>query len=55
MRTASLSSYSKAVEIATILKERIQKGEILLTEAVAPLPGVESGISLKSLKGRLIE
>ena len=55
VRTASLSSYSKAVEIATILKERIQGGEFLLTEAVAPLPGVESGISLKSLKERPIE
>jgi uncharacterized protein (DUF39 family) len=55
VRTASLSSYSKAVEIATILKERIQKGEFLLTEPVALLPGVESGISLKSLKERPIE
>ena len=55
VRTASLSSYSKAVEIATIMKERTRKGEILLAEAVASLPGVESGISLRSLEKRPIE
>jgi uncharacterized protein (DUF39 family) len=38
--TASLSSYSRAVEIATILKEWILSGKFLLTEPVAPLPGV---------------
>jgi uncharacterized protein (DUF39 family) len=53
--TASLSSYSKAVEIATILKDWIQKGEFLLTEPVAPLPGTESGITFKPLKERPIE
>jgi uncharacterized protein (DUF39 family) len=53
--TASLSSYSKAVEIATILKQWIQSGEFLLTEPVAPLPGVEAGITFKSLKERPIE
>ena len=53
--TSSLSSYSKAVEIAGILKEWIQKGEFLLTEPVAPLPGVESGITLKSIEERPIE
>jgi uncharacterized protein (DUF39 family) len=53
--TASLSSYSKAVEIATILKQWIQSGEFLLTEPVAPLPGVESGITIKPLKERPIE
>ncbi|MFX1265808.1 MAG: homocysteine biosynthesis protein, partial [Promethearchaeota archaeon] len=35
--TASLSSYPGAVEIATTLKEWIQKGSFLLTESVAPL------------------
>jgi uncharacterized protein (DUF39 family) len=50
--TASLSSYSKAVEIANILKGWIQKGEFLLTEPVAPLPGVESGIVLRNLEER---
>ncbi len=53
--TASLSSYPKALEIATTLKEWIQRGEFLLTESVAPLPGVESGITLKPLKERPIE
>jgi len=53
--TASLSSYSRAVEIATILKEWIISGEFLLTEPVAPLPGVESGITFKPLKERPIE
>jgi uncharacterized protein (DUF39 family) len=53
--TASLSSYSKAVEIATILKGWIRKGEFLLTEPVAPLPGVEAGIEIKPLNERPIE
>jgi len=53
--TASLSSYPRAVEIATILKEWILSGKFLLTEPVAPLPGVESGITFKSLKERPIE
>ncbi|TET16471.1 MAG: hypothetical protein E3J75_05235 [Dehalococcoidia bacterium] len=53
--TASLSSYSRAVEIATILKEWILSGRFLLTEPVALLPGVESGITLKPLKERPIE
>jgi uncharacterized protein (DUF39 family) len=53
--TASLSSYPKAVEIANILKEWIKSGKFLLTEPVAPLPGVESGITFKPLKERPIE
>jgi len=53
--TASLSSYPKAVEIANILKDWIEKGEFLLTEPVAPLPGAESGITFKPLKERPIE
>lgn len=53
--TASLSSYSKAVEIANILKKWIQKGEFLLTEPVASLPGVEAGIEFKTLKERPLE
>lgn len=52
--TASLSSYPKAVEIANILKEWIKRGDFLLTEPVAPLPGVESGITFKPLKERPI-
>ena len=53
--TASLSSYSKAVEIANILKGWIQRGEFLLTEPVAPLLGVEAGIEFKPLIERPIE
>jgi uncharacterized protein (DUF39 family) len=52
--TGSLSSYSKAVEIGNILKKWIKDGEFLLTDPVAPLPGVESGISFKPLKERPI-
>lgn len=50
--TASLSSYAKAREIATILKQWIKEGNFFLTEPVAPLPGAESGITLKPLKER---
>jgi len=53
--TASLSSYPRAVEIAGTLKEWILGGKFLLTEPVAPLPGVESGITFKPLKERPIE
>ena len=37
-----------------ILKKWIEKGEFSLTEPVAPLPGVESGITFKPLKERPI-
>jgi uncharacterized protein (DUF39 family) len=50
--TASLSSYPGAVEIAATLKEWIKKGEFLLSDPVAPLPGIESGIKLKALDER---
>jgi len=53
--TASLSSYSRAVEIANTLKQWIAKGKFLLTQPVTPLPGVEAGIKLKPLKERRIE
>ncbi len=53
--TASLSSYPRAVEIATTLKNWIESGQFLLTEAVAPLPGVESGVTVKPLKERPIK
>ena len=53
--TASLSSYPRALEIANTLKEWIKSGKFLLTEAVAPLPGVESGIAFKPLKERPLE
>ena len=53
--TASLSSYSRAIEIATTLKEWILRGEFLLTEPVAPLPGADSGITFKLLNERRLE
>jgi uncharacterized protein (DUF39 family) len=53
--TSSLSSYPRAVEIAQTLKDWIQKGEFTLTEPVASLPGVESGIAFKSLEERKID
>ncbi len=53
--TSGLSSYSKALVIANQLKDWIQSGEFLLTEPVAAIPGVESGISFKPLAERKIE
>ena len=53
--TASLSSYPRAVEIATTLKEWILSGKFLLTESVAPLPGVESGVTINPLNERPIK
>jgi uncharacterized protein (DUF39 family) len=53
--TASRSSYPKAVEIASILKDWIQSGKFLLTQPVEPLPGIESGVTFKPLIERPIE
>ena len=53
--TASLSSYSRAVEIAGTLKEWIINGKFLLTEPVASLPGADSGVTMKPLKERPLE
>lgn len=53
--TASLSSYPKAVEIAETLKSWIKQGEFILSQPVAPLPGPDSGISLKSLEERVVD
>lgn len=54
VQTGNLSSYSKALEIAEQLKSWIKKGDFLLTEQVAPLPGAESGYTFKALKERPI-
>jgi uncharacterized protein (DUF39 family) len=48
--TGNLSSYPKAVKIAQELKAWIKKGDFLLTEPVANLPGLESGYTFKPLK-----
>jgi len=53
--TASLSSYSRALEIASILKEWILGGKFYLTEPVAPLPQAGSDKTVISLKERPIE
>ncbi|HIE29586.1 TPA: hypothetical protein EYP66_20135 [Candidatus Poribacteria bacterium] len=53
--TSPLSSYSKAKQIAQLLKEWIQKGEFLLSEPVQLLPSADSGYAFKSLKMRPIE
>ena len=52
--TAGLSSYVRAKEIATLLKEWIAKGDFLLTESVAPIPGPDSGLKCKPLPVRAI-
>jgi L-aspartate semialdehyde sulfurtransferase len=52
--TSSMSSYPRAVEIAETMKEWIQKGQFMLTEPSAPLPGAVEGTSCKSLNERPI-
>ena len=47
-----ISSYSKAVEIATILKGWVAEGKFLLTSPVANLPGVDAGIKMHTLDER---
>ena len=53
--TASLSSYSRAVEIAGTLKEWIQAGKFQLSEPVEPLPQAGSDITVKPLKERPLD
>lgn len=50
--TAPLSSYPKAREIASTLREWIQKGDFLLTEPVKLLPSYRDGIRSKKLEIR---
>jgi L-aspartate semialdehyde sulfurtransferase len=47
-----ISSYSKAREIAGLLKDWIVSGKFLLTSPVTPLPGVGSGIKMNTLEDR---
>ncbi len=49
VRTGGFSSYAKAKEIAKTLKNWIEKGKFLLTEAVAPLPSADSKVGFKLL------
>ncbi len=53
--TASLSSYSKALEIAEILKKWIRDKKFYLTEYVQPLPGINSGLRFKPLAERPVK
>ncbi|MCL2707281.1 MAG: homocysteine biosynthesis protein [Dehalococcoidia bacterium] len=50
--TASLSSYSRAAEIAVTLKEWLQQGKFLLTQPVKPLPSIGDSIVSKVLNER---
>jgi len=50
--TYPISSYSMALEIASVLKEWINTGDFLLSSPVAPIPGIDSGITLNTLEER---
>jgi len=52
--TSSMSSYPRALEIAETLKTWIQKGQFLLTEASAPLPGASATTGARALNERPI-
>ncbi len=47
-----ISSYSKALEIADILKGWIAEGRFELTSPVQPLPGVRTGVVMNTLEER---
>ncbi|MBI4619043.1 MAG: homocysteine biosynthesis protein [Desulfobacterales bacterium] len=55
VKTAGLSSYAKAREIAETLKGLIKRGDFLLTEPVAALPSVESGIAFKPMPSKPVK
>ncbi|MDD5307023.1 MAG: homocysteine biosynthesis protein [Deltaproteobacteria bacterium] len=52
VRTAGLSSYARAREIAAELKTWIARGRFLLGQPVERLPGAESGVVLRKLEVR---
>jgi uncharacterized protein (DUF39 family) len=47
VRTGSMSSYSKALEIAHLLKDEIKRGDFLLSRPYQPLPQKQSMGALK--------
>ena len=49
VQTGAMSSYSKARKIAELLKEKILKKDFYLTDAVSPIAGVGSDVSIKML------
>ncbi len=53
--TASLSSYPRAVEIATTLKQWIMAGKFLLTRPVASLPQAGSDYTFRPFNERPID
>lgn len=53
--TFPISSYSKAIAIATTLKDWIHSAKFLLTIPVEPLPGVDAGIKMNTLEERILE
>jgi uncharacterized protein (DUF39 family) len=48
--TTPLSSYTKARQIAQILKNRIAEGSFQLSQPVQPLPSPQAGIVMKTLE-----
>lgn len=55
IKTASLSSFVKAREIAETLKNWIKRGDFLLSESVADLPSIESGITFKPMPSKSVK
>lgn len=55
LRSAGLSSYRRAKEIADILKSWIEGGSFFLSEPVAYLPSADSGLKARPLMIRPIE
>ncbi|MCK8604251.1 homocysteine biosynthesis protein [Desulfoferrobacter suflitae] len=55
VKTAGLSSYARAKEIATILREWILNGRFFLTESSVSLPSVDSGIQFRPLTERPVQ
>ena len=53
--TFPISSYSKAVIIAEMLKDWIGSGSFLLTNPVESLPGIDAGIRMNTLEERVDE
>jgi uncharacterized protein (DUF39 family) len=53
--TFPISSYSKAITIATTLKEWIKSAKFLLTNPVESLPGIDAGIKMNTLEERILE
>jgi uncharacterized protein (DUF39 family) len=50
--TYPVSSYTKARNIASTLKEWIRQGHFLLSESVQALPNKETGVSVRPFRGR---